>query len=73
MRKRANVVVYVNGNVERALRHLKKKGEREKITRDMKRIVYHEPKTQKERKRLMRAIKHNMMSLLTAQSRTSAY
>ena len=64
MKKRANIVVYVNGNIERGLRQLKKKAEREQITRDMKRRVYHEPKTQKRRKRLVRAIKHNMMLLI---------
>lgn len=64
MKKRANIIVYVNGNIERGLRQLKKKAEREQITRDMKRRVYHEPKTQKRRKRLVRAIKHNMMLLI---------
>lgn len=64
MKKRANIIVYVNGNIERGLRQLKKKSEREQITRDMKRRVYHEPKTQKRRKRLVRAIKHNMMLLI---------
>ena len=52
MSKRANIAINVHDNVERALKQLKKKIEREGIVRDMKRIVYHEPPTQKRRKRL---------------------
>jgi small subunit ribosomal protein S21 len=61
--KKYNVSVPVHDNVERAIRQLKKKIEREGVVRDMKRIVYHEPATQKRRKRLMRAIKQNMLRL----------
>lgn len=63
MRKRANVQVAVYGNVERALKQLKKKIEREGIVRDMKRCVYFEKPTQKKRKRLMRAIKQNLIRM----------
>ncbi|HVX00866.1 MAG TPA: 30S ribosomal protein S21 [Candidatus Babeliaceae bacterium] len=63
MSKKANIVISVNENVERALRQLKKKIEREGIVRDMKRIVYYEPPTQKRRKRLMRAIKQNWIRM----------
>jgi small subunit ribosomal protein S21 len=63
MKKKFNVSVPVHDNVERAIRQLKKKIEREGVVRDMKRIVYHEPATQKRRKRLMRAIKQNMLRL----------
>lgn len=56
-----NIEVYVGDNLERSLRQLKKKVEREGIVRDMKRLVYHEPATQKRRKRLMRAIKNNFL------------
>lgn len=56
-----NIEVNVGENLERSLRQLKKKVEREGVVRDMKRLVYHEPKTQKRRKRLMRAIKNNFM------------
>ena len=45
---------------------LKKKIEREGIVRDMKRTVYFESTTQKRRKRLVRAIKQNMMRMITA-------
>ena len=55
----------VTGNVERSLRQLKKKIEREGVVRDMKRVVYFEPPTQKRRKRLMRAMKQNYMRMLT--------
>lgn len=53
-----NIEVQSTGNVERALRQLKKKIEREGVVRDMKRQAYFEPPTQKRRKRLMRAIKN---------------
>lgn len=63
MSKIANITVLVNGNVDRALKQLKKRTEREGVVRDMKRIVYHEPPTQKRRKRLMRAIKQNWIRM----------
>jgi ribosomal protein S21 len=71
MSRRANIVVHVNGNVERAIRQLKKKSEREQITRDMKRKAYHEPKTQKRRKQLMRAMKRNALDSMTNSAHTS--
>lgn len=61
MSKKPNIVINVNENLEKALRQLKKKIEREGVVRDMKRIVYHEPPTQKRRKKLMRAIKQNLI------------
>lgn len=61
--KRANIAINVNDNVERALKQLKKKIEREGIIRDMKRIVYYESDSQKRRKRLMRAIKQNWIRM----------
>ncbi len=61
MAKVFNVEVYVGDNLERSLKQLKKKVEREGVVRDMKRTVYHEPNTQKRRKRLMRAIKNNFL------------
>ena len=63
MSKKANIAINVNDNVERALKQLKKKIEREGVVRDMKRIVYYEPPTQKRRKRLMRAIKQNWIRM----------
>jgi small subunit ribosomal protein S21 len=63
MSKKVNIVIPVGDNVERALRQLKKKIEREGVVRDMKRIVYHEPPTQKRRKKLMRAIKQNWIRM----------
>lgn len=48
-------------NIERALRQLKKRSEREGIVRDMKRLIYHEPESQKRRKRHMRAVKQDWM------------
>ena len=63
-KKRANIEIHVSNNVERSLRQLKKKIEREGIVRDMKRIVYFEPPTQKRRKRHMRAVKQNYMRML---------
>jgi small subunit ribosomal protein S21 len=60
-RKSYNVEVSVSGNIEKSLRQLKKKIEREGVVRDMKRLVYFEPPTQRRRKRLMRAIKNNLM------------
>ncbi len=63
MSKRFNIEVQSTGNIERALRQLKKKIEREGVVRDMKRQVYFEAPTQKRRKRMMRAIKNNIMRL----------
>ena len=63
MPKKANITINVNENLEKALRQLKKKIEREGVVRDMKRIVYHEPPTQKRRKKLMRAIKQNLVRM----------
>ena len=63
MNHKGNVHVFVNENIEKALRQLKKKIEREGVVRDMKRIVYYEPPTQKRRKRLMRAIKQNWIRM----------
>lgn len=62
-KKNANIAVSVSTNVEKALRQLKKKIEREGVVRDMKRTVYFESPTQKRRKRLVRAIKQNLMRL----------
>jgi len=62
-KKKSNIEIHVSSNVEKALRQLKKKIEREGIIRDMKRTVYFEPPTQKRRKRLVRAIKQNLMRL----------
>jgi small subunit ribosomal protein S21 len=59
-----NISVAVTSSADRALRQLKKKIEREGVVRDMKRTVYFEPATQKRRKRLVRAIKQNMMRLI---------
>jgi small subunit ribosomal protein S21 len=64
MSKKANITIHVNENVEKALRQLKKKIEREGVVRDMKRIVYYEPPTNKRRKKLMRAIKQNWIRKL---------
>jgi len=65
MPKKSNIEINVTGNVERSLRQLKKKIEREGVVRDMKRCVYFEPPTQKRRKRLMRAIKQNFMRMIS--------
>ena len=62
-KKRSNIEIHVNSNIERALRQLKKKIEREGVVRDMKRTVYFESPTQKRRKRLVRAIKQNMLRM----------
>ncbi len=62
--KPANIEITVNDfNVDRALKQLKKKIEREGVVRDMKRTVYFEPPTQKRRKKLMRAIKQNWIRM----------
>jgi small subunit ribosomal protein S21 len=61
MAKVFNIEVNVGENLERSLKQLKKKIEREGVVRDMKRQVYHEPETQKKRKRLIRAIKNNFI------------
>jgi ribosomal protein S21 len=63
MSRKGNVTVLVNDNIERALRQLKKKIEREGVVRDMKRVVYHESPTQKRRKKMMRAIKQNWIRM----------
>jgi len=56
-----NIEMHVTGNIEKCLKQLKKKIEREGVVRDMKRQVYWEPPTQKRRKRQMRAIKNNFL------------
>ncbi len=61
MAKTYNIEIQVTGNLEKSLKQLKKKIEREGVIRDMKRQVYYEPPTQKKRKRLMRAIKNNLI------------
>jgi small subunit ribosomal protein S21 len=63
MSTKSNISINVNENVERALRQLKKKIEREGVVRDMKRLVYFESPTQKRRKRMMRAIKQNWIRI----------
>lgn len=67
MPKSFNIEIAVTGNIERSLRQLKKKIEREGVVRDMKRLVYFEPPTQKRRKRLMRAVKTNILKNLDNQ------
>jgi small subunit ribosomal protein S21 len=62
-KRKANIVINVNSNVEKALKQLKKKIEREGIVRDMKRVVYHESPSQKKRKRFMRAVKQNYIRM----------
>jgi len=62
-KKKANIQIAVYSNIDRALKQLKKKIEREGVIRDMKRRVYFEPPTQKKRKRLMRAIKQNLIRM----------
>ncbi len=62
-KRKANIQISVYGNIDRALKQLKKKVEREGVVRDMKRCVYFEPPTQKKRKRLMRAIKQNLIRM----------
>ncbi|MDR3550062.1 MAG: 30S ribosomal protein S21 [Candidatus Babeliales bacterium] len=64
-KKQSNIEVHVSSNVEKALRQLKKKIEREGVVRDMKRTVYFESPTQKRRKKLMRAIKQNFVRMMT--------
>jgi len=61
MSKSYNIEIQVTGNLEKSLKQLKKKVEREGVVRDMKRQVYFEPPTQKKRKRLMRAVKNNII------------
>jgi len=60
-RRKFNVEVAVTGNAERSLKQVKKKMEREGIVRDIKRAAYYESPTQKRRKKLMRAIKNNIL------------
>lgn len=64
-KKKPNIEVHVTANIDKALRQLKKKIEREGVVRDMKRLVYFEPETQKRRKRLVRAIKQNLMRMVS--------
>ena len=65
MAKSVNIEIHVTDNIEKSLRQLKKKIEREGVVRDMKRLVYHEPPTQKKRKRLMRAIKNTVLKQIS--------
>lgn len=67
MAKTYNIEIHVSGNIEKSLKQLKKKIEREGVIRDMKRQVYFEPNTQKKRKRLMRAIKNNYLKTIENQ------
>ncbi len=63
MPKKYNIETQVTGNLEKSLKQFKKKLEREGVSRDIKRQVYFEPPTQKKRKRLMRAVKNNMIKM----------
>ncbi len=60
-RKTFNIEVAVIGNLEKSLRQLKKKVEREGVVRDIKRKAFFEAPTQRRRKRFMRAIKNNIL------------
>lgn len=64
MSRITNIEISVAGNVEKSLRQLKKKIEREGVVRDMKRCVYFESPTQKRRKKHMRAVKQNYLRLI---------
>ncbi len=64
MSRITNIQIAVTGNIEKSLRQLKKKIEREGVVRDMKRCVYFESPTQKRRKRHMRAVKQNYMRMV---------
>lgn len=64
-KKKINIEITVSGNIERSLRQFKKKIEREGVVRDMKRTVYFESQTQKKRKRLVRAIKQNLIRMIS--------
>ena len=66
-KKTYNIEIHVQGSVERSIKQLKKKIEREGVIRDMKRQIYFEPTTQKKRKRLMRAIKNNYLKSIESQ------
>jgi small subunit ribosomal protein S21 len=66
-KKKFNIEIQVTGNLEKSLKQFKKKLEREGVSRDMKRQVYFEPPTQKKRKRLMRAVKNNMIKMYESQ------
>ena len=58
MPRRAHITVSVKGeNIEKKLRQFKKKVEREGIVRDVKKMVYFESKSSKNRKKHLRAIK----------------
>jgi small subunit ribosomal protein S21 len=63
MSKTYNIAIQVTGNLERSLKQFKKKLEREGVSRDIKRQVYFESPTQKRRKRLMRAVKNNLIKM----------
>ena len=63
--RRANIVIQVRSHIDKALRQLKKKTEREGVVRDIKRQIYFEPPTQKKRKRMIRAIKQNLIRMAT--------
>ncbi len=63
MSRKFNVEIQVMGNIEKSLKQFKKKLEREGVSRDMKRQVYFESPTQKKRKKLMRAVKNNMIKM----------
>lgn len=64
MARKANIIITVNdSNIERAMRQLKKKNEREGVIRDTKRIVYFEKNSQKNRKKKMRAVKQNWIRM----------
>lgn len=68
MARKANIIITVNdGNIERAIRQLKKKTEREGVIRDTKRLVYFEKASQKRRKRKLRAIKQNLLRIASNQ------
>lgn len=56
-----NLEVIVTGNIERSLRQMKKRVEREGVLRDIKKKAHHETETQIRRKNFVRAVKKNVI------------
>jgi ribosomal protein S21 len=59
-----NVQVKVNGDLTKALRHLKKKCEQSGVVSEMRRLEFYTPPSQKRRIEHLRAIKRARKALL---------
>lgn len=57
MAKPVNAIVVVNGDIDAALKNLRKKIEKEGLVKEIKKAMYYEKPSQERRKKLLKARK----------------